>query len=279
LREPSVRGDKIEERFGYYGIVLENRLAQFAKGSYDAQLFVDVGCGDLRFSEILADNTRAAILSTDIDVRNIRRGLRSRKEKNIFPVACDARKLPLRGGIADAVVVINVLHHLPTMVSLSETLEEFRRVSRGNLRLLIKENVSNNPVRLLAEKIYRIMPSGFLHSSQIVVDPYSEDPLSKLEPDYHLLRFTAGQLSATLASHGLKVIREDRQELFLYFLYFLSRTFPFPRVLFMNQLRTDFLYRIEHLMLGHYLPSRLCQSILIEAESNDRHLQVSKAQG
>jgi ubiquinone/menaquinone biosynthesis C-methylase UbiE len=274
-----VRGDEIEERFSYYGKMLEDNLTQFARRSHDAQLLIDAGCGDLRFSGILADNTKAVVISTDIDLRSIRRGSRSRRGKNIFPIACDARKLPLRSGIADGVVVINVLHHLPTMVSLSEVLEEFRRVSRGNLRIFIKENVSNNPIRLLAERIYRVMPSGFLLSSQIVVDPYSKDPRSKLEADYHLLRFTAGQLSRTLTSHGLNVTREDRQELFLYFLYFLSRTFPFPRVLFMNQLRTDFLYRIEHLMLGHYLPSRLCQSILIEAESNDRHLQVSKAQG
>jgi ubiquinone/menaquinone biosynthesis C-methylase UbiE len=269
VRALPLEDNQLEEKFGYYGTVLETSLIKFVRQSYDAQLFIDAGCGDLRFSEILADNTRAVVLSTDIDVRNIRKGLSSRKTKNIFPVVCDARRLPLRGGIADGVIVINVFHHLPTMNSLSETLEEFRRVSRGNFRIFIKENVSNNPIRLIAEKIYRLMPSGFLLSNHIVVDPYSTDPCSKLEADYHLLRFTAGQLSRTLDSHCLKVIREDRQELFLYFLYYLSRILPLNNIVFLNKLRTEFLYRIEHILLGHYLPGRLCQSVMIEAVSRD----------
>jgi ubiquinone/menaquinone biosynthesis C-methylase UbiE len=125
----------------------------------DAKLILDAGCGDLRFSKIVANNTNSLVISIDIDESIIRKGLESQRVENIIPIVCDIRKLPLRSNAFDGIIVINLLHHLPDLDSLLKALYEFRRVYKRNARILIKENVSNNPFRLLPEKLYNHMPA------------------------------------------------------------------------------------------------------------------------
>lgn len=154
-----MKKDEIEEKFSYYWRILKHDIIRFARDAYDAELILDAGCGGLSFSKMIANNTKALVISIDINASHIRRGLESQGVENIIPIVCDVRKLPLRSSIVDGIIVINMFHHLPMLISLSEVLYEFRRVCKRNARIFIKENVSNNPFRPLLEKLYDHMPA------------------------------------------------------------------------------------------------------------------------
>jgi len=260
-----MKEDEIGEMFSYYGKLLKYHITRFARDACDANLILDAGCGDLRFSRMVANDAKALVISMDINASYIYRGLESQRVENIIPIVCDLRKLPLRSSIVDAIIVINVLHHLPMLISISEVLYEFRRVCKRNARIFIKENVSNNPFRLLLEKIYRIMPVACVLKSPTMVDEYSKN-----DTNYHLLHFTAEQLSSIIGRHEFKVIKEDRQELFLYFAFYLLRIFPLFKFLFGKFVAyTAYLYKVERSILKHFPFSKLCLSISLEALSKD----------
>lgn len=158
----------LEEKFGYYGELLKYHVISFAKDMYDAKLILDAGCGDLSFSKIVANNTKSLVISIDINESIIRKSIESQRMENIIPIVCDVRKLPFRSRIFEGIIVINMLHHLPNLFSLSKALYELRKVCKINARMFIKENVSNNPFRLLFEILYNHMPMTLKEA--IIVD-------------------------------------------------------------------------------------------------------------
>jgi ubiquinone/menaquinone biosynthesis C-methylase UbiE len=259
--------DPIEDAFDYYGRLLRRQIAQFASRQHHlkSSVILDAGCGDMRFSKFIAENAGECLLvSIDISSANIASRPENRLRENHAPIVCDVRALPIRPNTVDGIVVINVLHHLPTSISLSEALDEFRRICRRDARVFVKENVSNNPIRFIFERIYWILPAAFLRRMKITVDPYSNAP--KLPRDYHLFRFSAEQLASTLERHRFHVTAEQRQELFLYFAYFFlkatrpltifsNRVFPFAR----------FAFEIERSLLKRYPFREFCSSVSLDA--------------
>jgi hypothetical protein len=129
--------------------------------------------------------------------------------------------------------------------------------------MFLKENVSNNPVRSMLEKVYMILPGAVFRKMEITVDPYSN--LQKLPRDYHLLRFSAEQLTSTLTSHGFSVIAEERQELFLYFAYYFLKTAR-PMTMLLNRVfpYVQYAYEKEQSLLKRYPFRKFCLSVSLE---------------
>jgi ubiquinone/menaquinone biosynthesis C-methylase UbiE len=219
----------------------------------------------MRFSKVIAQNAKGClVVSTDISSSNMHARVESRLSENIAPLVCDLRALPIRSNVADGVVVINVFHHLPTSVSLFDVINELRRICRESARMFVKENVSNNPVRSILEKVYWTLPASFFRRMEIIVDPYSK--AQKLPRDYRLLRFSAEQLTSTLARYGFRVIAEERQELFLYFTYYVLKTVR-PLTLLLNRVfpYTCYAYEVEQSFLKRYPFRKFCLSVSLEA--------------
>jgi ubiquinone/menaquinone biosynthesis C-methylase UbiE len=261
--------DVIDEAFDFYGRFLKKQIALFARTLPDSgsSLMLDAGCGDLRFSRIVARNAKATtVVSTDVSSSNLNKGLRPSAEENIAPIVCDLRFLPLCQGIVDRIVVINVFHHLSSLASMSEALIELRRICKRNGRIFVKENVSNNPLRVFLERVYRITPEAFIRWAGIEVDPYSDTSSSKLPPNYRLLHFTDGQLVTTMEAQGFQVVSKDRQELFLYFAYFIFKTLGFLRLPLKKTLRyISYSYETERSLLRHFPFGEFCLSVSLEA--------------
>jgi ubiquinone/menaquinone biosynthesis C-methylase UbiE len=259
--------DPIEDAFNYYGRLQERQIAQFASRQHHlkSSVILDAGCGDMRYSKIIAENAREClVISTDISSANIASHLENKPKENHAPIVCDLRALPIRPNIVDGIVVMNVFHHLQTSKSLSQVLDEFRRICRRGARIFVKENVSNNPIRFIIERVYWILPTAFLGRMEITVDPYSN--ARKLPRDYHLFRFRAEQLESTLERHGFHVTAEERQDLFLYATgYFLKATRPLTS--FLNRVLpfAHFAFEMERSLLKHYPFREFCLSVSLDA--------------
>ena len=259
--------DPIEEAFNYYGRLQERQIAQFASKQHDlkSSVILEAGCGDMRYSKVIAENARECLLlSTDISSANMTSRLENKQKENHAPIVCDLRALPFRPNIVDGIVVMNVFHHLPTSKSLSQVLDEFRRVCRRGARVFVKENVSNNPIRFIIERVYWILPAAFLGGMKITVDPYSN--ARKLPRDYQLFRFRAEQLESTLERHGFHVTAEERQDLVLYAAgYVLKATRPLTG--FLNRVLpfTHFAFEVERSLLKRYPFREFCLSVSMDA--------------
>jgi hypothetical protein len=112
-------------------------------------------------------------------------------------------------------------------------------------------------------KVYWILPTAFFRRMEITVDPYSN--AQKLPRDYHVLHFSAEQLTTTLGRHGFLVTAEDRQELFLYFTYYLLKTVR-PLTLLLNRFfpYANSAYDVERSLLKRYPFRRFCLSVSLE---------------
>jgi len=266
-RDEKAGQDPIEDAFNYYGRLQERQIAQFASKQHDlkSSVILEAGCGDMRYSKVIAENARECLLlSTDISSANITSRPENRPKENHAPIVCDLRALPIRPNLVDGIVVMNVFHHLPTSTSLSQVLNEFRRICRRGARVFVKENVSNNPLRLIFEKVYWILPAAFLGGMKITVDPYSN--ARKLPRDYQLFRFSVDQLESTLEGHGFHVTAEERQDLFLYAAgYTLKATRPLTS--FLNRVLpfVHFAFEMERSLLKRYPFREFCLSVSLDA--------------
>jgi ubiquinone/menaquinone biosynthesis C-methylase UbiE len=94
-----------------------------------ADLAVDVGCGNGRHTELLADRADRAV---GVDAsRGLLAEARERAADRGFDadlLAGDARRLPLRDDVADLAVYIATVHHLPTREARVASLDELARV-------------------------------------------------------------------------------------------------------------------------------------------------------
>jgi len=96
--------DPIEDAFDYYGGLLKRQIAEFAsrQGHLKSSVILDAGCGDMRFSRIIAENAREClVVSTDISSANIASHLENRPKENHAPIVCDLRAIPMSPKIVD----------------------------------------------------------------------------------------------------------------------------------------------------------------------------------
>lgn len=101
-------------------------------------MVIDVGCGNGKYLDVACESNRY-VLGTDCCAPL----LQSAKQRSancsshVDVLVADALTLPIRDGIADAIVCIAVLHHLCTRQRRVEVLRELGRVLRANGRVLI----------------------------------------------------------------------------------------------------------------------------------------------
>jgi tRNA (uracil-5-)-methyltransferase TRM9 len=102
-----------------------------------SSLALDVGCGNGRHSELLADGSER-VLALDVS-RGLLLEARDRIEESapVTKLQGDAASLPLSEGCVDVAVYVATLHHLPDRETRVESLRELRRVLSPGGRALV----------------------------------------------------------------------------------------------------------------------------------------------
>ena len=130
------------------------------------------------------------VVGIDRDLSMIRVFARSRNRLplcDIFPVAGDAHGLPLRAGVAEAVLCFNAIHHF----RLAEFLAETARILQPTGRLLVYTRTPAQNRRTVwgrlfpefAEREARLRPAGHLRASVTSSSPFR---LVELSPVHSL---------------------------------------------------------------------------------------------
>lgn len=99
---------------------------------------LDIGCGNGRHAELLADHTQR-VIGIDLSRAALNQA-RARADERGFDVSLlqgDATALPIRSRQIDLAVYIATLHHLPTRTARIESLDELARVLTLEGRALV----------------------------------------------------------------------------------------------------------------------------------------------
>ena len=133
--------DRLWYDVGYY----HKREAEFVRLQLPEalDLSIDAGCGPGRHTAILAGASRR-VLAMDISramLCLVRNGPAFRSER-VDLVQADVRNLPFKAGVADVILTLEVLEHLPDEM-FRRTLDELRRVARKYILISVpyKENL------------------------------------------------------------------------------------------------------------------------------------------
>lgn len=120
---------------------------------------MDVGAEAGRFS-LLAKNGKATVVSLDIDSYSLKR--LKRKSKDIHIIQADARKLPIKSEIFDAVFMIEVLDYIP---ELQETFRDCKRALKTNAPCILSFGNKSS----IKSKIKQMRGRSYLHSYKNVI--------------------------------------------------------------------------------------------------------------
>lgn len=125
---------------------------------------MDVGAEAGRFS-LLAASHRATVVSIDVDSYALKR--LKLKEKQVYPILADARKLPLKEGIFDVVFMIEVLDYIS---ELQEALAECKRTLKPNASSILSFGNRSS----LKAKLKSMQGKSYRHNYREVTQCLSE---------------------------------------------------------------------------------------------------------
>lgn len=148
-------------RMGKYLTHLEtNFISKSINLAKEGITVLDVGAEAGRFS-LLATNSKAVVVSLDIDSYSLKRLKLKTKQVNI--IQADARKLPLKDEVFDAVFMIEVLDYIPELES---ALAECKRTLKSDTSCILSfGNKSSMKAKLKAMqgKSYRHSYRNVIH--------------------------------------------------------------------------------------------------------------------
>jgi len=125
---------------------------------------MDVGAEAGRFS-LLTSNSEATVIGIDIESYGLKR--LKRKAKNINIVQADARKIPIKEGVFDAIFMIEVLDYI---AELDEALKESYRTLKSNASLFLSFGNKSS----LKSKLRDLRGNSYRHSYNRVMQCLSK---------------------------------------------------------------------------------------------------------
>jgi ubiquinone/menaquinone biosynthesis C-methylase UbiE len=117
-------------------------------------LILDVGAEAGRFS-LFAANRNITVIGIDIDSHSLRR--LKQKNKNVTVIQADARKMPLKTGVFDAIFMIEVLDYISE--GTEAIAESFRLLNSGSPLVLSFGNKSS-----LKATLRKLQGKSYMHS-------------------------------------------------------------------------------------------------------------------
>lgn len=129
---------------------------------------MDVGTEAGRFSTI-ASGKKATVIGIDIDSYGLKR--LKLKTKNVAVIQADARKMPLKDDIFDAIIMIEVLDYIS---DLNEAFAECYRTLKSNATLIL----SFGNKRSLKSQLRKLRGKSYRHSYNTVIKSLSKTGFS-----------------------------------------------------------------------------------------------------
>jgi ubiquinone/menaquinone biosynthesis C-methylase UbiE len=212
------------------------------------QTILDAGCGDGDYSRFLANNTMTHVVGIDSSKASTavarRRGERQAIRGTVDYIVADVNHLPFQAHCFDLVLALAIFHHLPDFHGLDEIIRTMKPASGT----LCHEVVLNNPFALAANVAVRLIPKGVKARLLDVAD--GDIPKVRL--------FTSVTLEEAIKGKGLRVVSSEREQLFLFILWYilgafpsLSKLLPRPVLLAMGN--------IEETLISHFPARSLCR--------------------
>ena len=125
---------------------------------------MDVGAEAGRFS-VLAANGKATVVSVDLDAYSLKRLKLKTKQVNV--IQADARRLPLKGDLFDAVFMIEVLDYIP---NIEAAFAEAKRTLKPNASCILSFGNKSS----LKAKIKAMQGKPYRHSYKEVLQSLSK---------------------------------------------------------------------------------------------------------
>jgi ubiquinone/menaquinone biosynthesis C-methylase UbiE len=137
--------------------------------------FLEIGCGSGAVSRLISERYGINVTGTDIDEDQIKIAKDLGKDiKNVTFLIADAAGLPFSDKSFDAILVINVLHHISNWM---DALKEMDRVLKKSGYLLISELLFTKRTEKISSTIYKKHAYGIVNKddmdSAITKDNYS----------------------------------------------------------------------------------------------------------
>ncbi len=146
-------------KMGSYLTKIETDFFREAINNPDYKLVCDVGTGAGKFSLIAVEKNLETV-SLDIDLHGLKR-LRL-KTRKVHLIQADARALPLKPGIADAVFSMEVLDYIP---ELDKVLTECRTISKNGAGLTFSFGNQSS----FKSKVRNMQGKNYMHSYNEVI--------------------------------------------------------------------------------------------------------------
>ena len=126
---------------------------------------LEIGCGSGAVSRLISSKYGINVTGTDIDEDQIETAKDLGKEiKNIRFIVEDAADLPFNNRSFDAVLVINVLHHISNWM---DALKEMDRVLKSDGYILISEMLFTKRTEKISKTIYRKHGYGVVNKTDM----------------------------------------------------------------------------------------------------------------
>jgi len=185
---------------------------------------LDVGCGDGDFSFLLKRaQPSLQITGVDISSERIKRAKKDLKEKNFSDITfqiANAEKLPFRGGTFDAVLSINLLHHVAGF----KVLDEVARVLKKNGFFLLIDLTSDNPIIESVRRVWNFLPLKIKEIDTNDLTVNGEIPEKR--------HFSGRKLLEEIKTRNFKICLVRRGHLFFFLFVWGVKVFPIIRKVF-----------------------------------------------
>ena len=239
----------LSQFFRLYNSPLREAIVDLASKSCTV---ADIGCGDGEYTCLVASQPNImTVIGVDVSLISIKlaknRTSTSLSVKNkIEFVVGDAKALPVRHRVLDAAISVGLLHHLSNFL----VLDEINKVIKKDGWLLIHEVVSNNLLVSSAIRVLKLLP---LRYRRCILDVGAGGEIPQV------YEFTASSLRKELQKRFV-VRSEDREQLFVIFIWYLCMLFPnlgrLVRIPFLNSL-----YKIERWLIKRTVARELCRLV------------------
>ncbi len=212
------------------------------------QTILDAGCGDGDYSRFVATNIMSHVVGIDsskasISVARIR-GERQGTHGTTDYIVADINHLPFQSHSFDLVLALGVFHHLPDFNGLDEIIRTMKPASGT----LCHEIVLNNPFALAASVAARLLPKRLRTRLLDVAD--GDIPKIRL--------FTSFTLEEAIKRRGLRVLNSEREQLFLFILWYIIGAFPSLAKLLPRPVLIA-MGAIEETLISHFPARSLCR--------------------
>ena len=232
--------------FHEYNSKIRTSILELINGS--CQTVLDAGCGDGDYSMLVAINSKAKIVGVDSSKASVLMASKRSTEQGVGDatdfVVADVTRLPFRAGCFDLVLALAIFHHLADF----RGLDEIARTMKSGGGALCHEVVINNPFALAANVGVRLLPKALRNQLLDVAD--GNIPTVRL--------FSSSAFEKAIKKRGFTVVRVEREQLFLFILWYILAAFPSLTRLFPNRVLRA-MGIIEEMLISHSPTQSLCR--------------------